>query len=294
MSESLLAYQNQILDTTSYIYQAYRKSIGIPNSSSNSSSNIPNDYKFPKEGPLTSAEQIRILESLLEKRTYLLIRTEHTVHSIGLWLLYGLPELVIDVTDLPAAKAQKTESNDLDDLDDLNHRVSNAVDIDSSIDLESLIRPIVEAHLLRSEPAEVSKHGDIYELNRRYDQNDQDLTFDSSNETVSLQLRRVSEDEYLSLNAMYLIWFYTYYVRADDNRKIMVSEEDSKIVDENDGLQYQLYPIYQISVPYNMISKLGQNSVSDLVSRYIDREYDDFSSDSFDDVETDETSSLDN
>jgi hypothetical protein len=212
-------------------------------------------------------------------------------------LLYGLPELVFDVeNDL------KTDNNipdDLDDLDTLNN-TNNADDtfLDDKmyVVIEEYIRNFgstdeLEQSLIQTENGSV-------QFKRRYDQTDTKLHI-----PIPLSLSRVPEDEYIGLDAHYLIWFYTYYMRADDNRNVIVSEEDSKVVTEEDGLEYQLYPIYRTSVKCSDIMQISTDeytsenlkkvqdalkTMDTAIDKYVNITYSDFSddSDSFDDLDT--------
>jgi hypothetical protein len=279
-TNSLQRYQNQILQVTSYIYRTYRSNLKIPDDLTN--------YSFPSEGPITSADELHILNRLFKSRSYLLIRTQNTLYTLGLWLLFGLPELVIDVTDIETPEAEPDE----DDLDNLNNSPKPTTDLPDH-DLERMVSPIIKAYIAKSDPPRVVNENNHLRILRSYDHPDQDLTFDSSDQTTTLNLRRVPEDEYISLNAAYLIWFYTYYVKADDNRNIVMSEEDSKVVEEHDGLEYQLYPIYHTTIPHQSLKDLvpipNQTQISNLVDQYLGMDADDFSSDSFDDIPSEDT-----
>lgn len=282
MSTDLQKYQEQILAKTSYIYRTYRSKLNLPSTDSELE-----NHEFPSEGPITSIEGVRLLDRLLQNKTYLLIRTQNTMYTLGLWLLFGLPELVIDVTDLP-----NSSQSDVDDLDKIDAQIESGL---TDTQFQNYVRPIVDAYVSRSSLPTIDKKNAKFNLVRRYDQEDMTLTFDGSDFTLNVNLRRVPEDEYLTLNSTFMIWFYTYYVLADNDRPIVVSEEDSKVIDEHDGLEYQLYPIYHATISFSDLSKLTtskgvtENELENLIDRYIDYDLNDFSSDSLDDVETDDT-----
>jgi len=80
------------------------------------------------------------------------------------------------------------------------------------------------------------------------------------------------------------MWFYTYYMRADDNRNVIVSDDDSKVIEDHDGIEFQLYPIYSTAIEYSQLMDL--NDPLAIVNRYLEQDYEDFSSDSFDDIES--------
>lgn len=143
-------------------------------------------------------------------------------------------------------------------------------------------------------------------MNRFYDQEDRDLFLikklnidpvisasGNGSESIRLKLKRVSEDDYIGLNIDYMIWFYTYYMKAENNRNVIVSDDDSKVIEEHDGLEYQLYPIYRTSFNYDDFasdnesgneiensnlneSKQTDYGVQSIIDKYIDQNYSDF------------------
>jgi len=124
MDTYLTEFQGQILRETTSICRAYRQSLGIEGS-------IPSDFEFPSDGPISCTEEVQILNRLLNSGEYILIQTQNTVYTIGLWLLFGLPELVIDITQVSsnvdqASANSDANSDDLDDLDDLDRSNSSS------------------------------------------------------------------------------------------------------------------------------------------------------------------------
>lgn len=70
-----------IMDQTKQLYKEYLKT-------------VKGDV-YPEDGPITSSAQKQIIESLLDTKDYVVIRSNDIVHTLGLWLLYGIPELII-------------------------------------------------------------------------------------------------------------------------------------------------------------------------------------------------------
>lgn len=281
-------YRSQIVDRTVKIYRAYRRKVPIENGK----------LVYPQEGPITNPRDIEVLESLV-KRKYLLLQSENTVYTLGLWLYYGLPELVFTF-DISTSNEANSTTNDTDGFEDLDdaHDVTRDVsqnDLDYA-SVESAVDAVVSSFIERNIDRITSsliRNDDKIDMQRSYDWENQAFEVNG----VNLNLSRIPEESYIVKNIDYVIWLYTYYMVADADRNIIISEEDSKVIDENDGVEFQMYPIYDIRITNASYERLNaqksldthSSEVDSLIDRYIGQSYSDFtdsdisSSDSSDD-----------
>lgn len=261
-------YKKQILNETKLIYQSYCRDLKID------SSNAENTY--PREGPLTSDQDCKVIDTLLEKEDYLVLTTGNTVYTLGLWLLYGLPELVIDVSN----RISTIDDGDIDNLYNLNVQDTNA---DQTVHV--IINTYINS-LLDTVHKRLHSSDNKITMKRFYDQENRNLLINN----IKLKLLRVPEEEYINLNVDQMIWFYTYYMMADNDRNVILSENDSKVIEENDGLEYQLYPIYRTTLEYNDLLKTStMNNYTETINKLLNQTYSDFSDDSLDNVESVDT-----
>lgn len=274
--ESLTAYRSQVLNDTIKIYRAYQRMIPIHDG----------ELAYPKEGPITSTRDVEVLDALLNPSSgkYLLLHSENTVYTLGLWLLYGLPELVLNF-ECDDSQNISDDPDDLDDLDNVSNPINSVTDFD---DLDRVVGLIVVQYVGQNlEHVCQSIHYSDAErstltMDRKYDWDDCTVNTGSN----SIDLVRVPEEQYITVNT-YAVWFYTYYMQADANRNVIVSEEDSKVIDENDGIEYNLYPIYRTTITGALYKSLTSRNadaqgIQSIIDKYIERTYSDFTDSDYD------------
>lgn len=185
---------------------------------------IPNDgtnFIYPEDGPITSISQKQIIESLINTKDYLVIRSGDTVHTLGLWFLHRIPELII-------------------------HK-------------DIMVPNIINEYLDRVDKTDkTDKYG---ELNLKI-----------YNTNIKLEL--VQEDEYFCSKMNNLLWFYTYYVEAEKIENLVIPEEASKYIEDMDGLEYKLWPTYEIK---DLSALDTLNKIQSSIDSNIGLNYDEFS-----------------
>ena len=267
-SQIVTDYRSQIVDRTVKIYRAYRRKVPIENGK----------LVYPREGPITNPRDIEVLESLV-KRNYLLLQSENTVYTLGLWLYYGLPELVFTF-DTFTSNNTTNDTGGFEDLDDVRGTTQNNLDFAS---MESAVDAAVSSFIERNTDritSSLTRNDDKIDMERSYDWEDQVFEVNGAN----LNLSRIPEERYIVKNIDYVIWLYTYYMVADADRNIIISEEDSKVIDESDGVEFQMYPIYDIRITNADYDRLNvgksldahSSEVDSLIDRYIGQSYSDF------------------
>lgn len=276
----LAKYQEQILRDTNTIYHSYLEMLKVNN----------NEYDYPEEGPITSDLDRSIIEQIIQTKSYILLTTNNTVYTIGLWLLYGIPELAFNIT-LPTINDNDTI--DLDNTHDLT-KLDFRIKLITNTFITNCIDEI-QTRLFSSDDNNVK-------MNKKYEWPDATLSVlnqlhlncDTSKgeNMINLELRRVEEDEYLKLGTLHMLWFYSYYLKADE-RNVIVPTEQEDALEDGDGIEFQLYPVYQIDINYSdyadsdTVNRNVQQEMDATINKYINMNYSDFSdSDTYDSEST--------
>jgi hypothetical protein len=274
MSTSLIEkskeFKRQSINDVRTIYQAYRRVL----QTKDQIGTYPEVGTYPEEGPITSSRDEQVIDSIIEKQDYVIINSGKSIYTVGLWMLYGLPELVFDVK---YDKNTPVASN-VDDLDDLSDRETS-----NSEALTHRLNRIIDTYIGVMPDANTGYELGVTEITRMrmirtYDQQDQNLCILGIDEDpdVTLRLKRVGEEDYMGLDADYMLWFYTYYMRADNDRNIMVQDKDS-VIEKDDGVEYHLYPIYRTSFRYSDFNNSDPGvNVNDVIDQFIGQKFSDF------------------
>lgn len=242
--DNVALYRDLITSLVQKIYKSYK-------------SNITDSY--PTEGPITSDTDCRIVETIVQTKSYILLKSDthdtNTIYTIGLWLLFGLPELIFV-------------------------NCSSATD---DTQLNAVIRSYVQHHLT-DVVSSVSRHNNKIHMVRSYDYGEFALN--------GLKFTRLPENDYLKYDTRYMIWFYSYYMEADANRNVLIAEQDTKYIDKDDGIEFDLFPVYVTNM--EGFNKADTNTaataeqIEQLMEQYRSWSYDDFSTDSdYTDSDTD-------
>ena len=155
------------------------------------------------------------------------------VHTLGLWLFCGLPELVFNI--------------DTNSLNAIKNNYSDGV-IDR---IEFFVKYAISVHVSNNLPKlknQLYVENEIIKLEENYDFSDVILDVLG----IKLMFSKVPEDMYI--NHPHIMWFYTYFKQAKATRNIIVSKDDKKIIEKDDGLEYQLYPILETAFDIDEIT----------------------------------------
>jgi len=247
---NIILHRDLIIDLMQKIFNSYKSNI-------TDSSGSPN---YPSEGPITSDKDRQIIETIVRTKSYILLKSDasdavtHTVYTIGLWLLFGLPELIF----------------------------VNCTDTTDDARLNTVIGSYVQRFSSNIESS-VSRHNNKIHMTRSYDYGDFALD--------GLEFVRLPEADYLKYDTRYMIWFYSYYMEADAKRSIVVAEQDIKYIDKDDGIEFNLFPVYVTNMEgfdkadtanttTTTATTATAEHIEQLMERYRSWAYDDFSTDS--------------
>lgn len=172
--------------------------------------------KIKDEGgsPIESQVDIDIIENLINLQTFVTIpvyadtingKVVTQCYTLGLWYYWGLPELVI----------------------------SFETPINGNIEFINLITNVIHDELFfmfknKIIKANKSTSNDIYRIDYKPDT----INLILSKFDIEFKLKRVHKDDYMSIRAMYMMWFYMYYMDALKNKKN----------------KPKLYPMYKITM----------------------------------------------
>lgn len=206
------------------------------------------------EGPLRSKKDHRVLKRILASKPedhYVQLFYEPDakgnikVHTLGLWLFYGIPELVLNID------AAKSDADDEEKLSDVNIFSKAVIDIYISMAFPRI-------NLETDSDNKVIIKDD-------YSYRDCMLGIFGT----TLKLMRVPEEMYI--DHPHIMWFYTYYKKADSTRNVIVSDSDQQVIEENDGLEYKLYPILESALDILEVTTSKICKMSRSISRNINR-----------------------
>ena len=240
---NIVLHRDLIIDLVQKIVNSYKSNITDESGSPN----------YPSEGPITSDTDCQIVETIVRTKSYVLLRSESeesdavTVYTVGLWLLFGLPELIfVNCTDIDDAR------------------------------LNAVITSYVQ-HFSSNIESSVSRHNNKIRMVRSYDYGDFTLG--------GLDFVRLPEADYLKYDTRYMIWFYSYYMEADANRNIVVAEQDIKYIDKDDGIEFNLFPVYVTNMEgFDKADTANTTATAEQIEQIMERyrswAYDDFSTDS--------------
>lgn len=172
-----------------------------------------NDNNIEYNDIIKNEKDINSITSIYENSNYILVNNNNThYHTIGLWYYYGIPELVFESIQEHKFILQKIKHFINDNKNIINEQIDKFNDKSYSYD---------------------------------YDY--------TSNDTLEI----VDEKDYLDYP--FLVWFYSYFVDADlvDNHNMLITPIDNKefsqeFIDtygtiQDDGLEYQMFPIYKLN-----------------------------------------------
>lgn len=231
------SYINRIVGKTKNIYEYYKKIL--------SESHKNNTDPYPNEGPITSESHIIIMETIISTKDYVLLDSGNTVYTLGLWVLYGLPELVFH--DLPKKRSRE-------EVKAVIYNITNLY-------IKHFWELVTNNIKNKSDKIDKSLSKSLACL---YDDNNfRDFCikpYDSS-----LKFMRVPELDILKYETYMMLWFYSYYMEVDSNRNIIVPDKDKDVIDKDDGIEYNMYQMYSVKLSeseYDNFMKI-QNSYWD-------------------------------
>jgi hypothetical protein len=217
------SYINRIVGKTKNIYEYYKKVL-----SKSHTNKDPSSYSYPNEGPITSESHIRIMDAIISTKDYVLLDSGNTVHTLGLWVLYGLPELVFH--DLPKKRSRE--------------EIKSVIYIITNLYIKQFWDLVTNNIKNNSDKIDRSQSKSLACL---YDDNNfKDFTikpYDSC-----LKFMRIPESDILKYETYMMLWFYSYYMEVDSNRNIIVPDKDKNVIDKDDGIEYNMYQMYSVKI----------------------------------------------
>jgi hypothetical protein len=209
-------------------------------------------------GPIESARDIDLINTLIRLKTFATIPVFNTnkelthIYTIGLWYYWGLPEIVLKFDE---SIKEKSEYHNM---------------------VLNIVLNIIHDKLF------AMYHDKILGLNKNinqinFDSEPSDLNINLDNFDIEFNLKRVESDQYMDIKALYMLWFYTYYMEAR----------------MNDNSEPLLYPVYQLTINNAEYSKIFTHIIDKLITHAITNKSKDLESDSDSDTESDSGSDSD-
>jgi hypothetical protein len=122
-------------------------------------------------------------------------------------------------------------------------------------------------------------HDKLFDSNKNinqinFDSEPSELNINLNNFDIEFKLKRVESDQYMDIKALYMLWFYTYYMEA-------------RMDDKSEPL---LYPVYQLTINHEEYSKIFTHIIDKLITHAITNKPRDSDSESETDSESDSES----
>lgn len=185
-------------------------------------------------GPVESEKDIELVSRIINLKTFAIIPVfandtdiSHC-YTIGMWYYWGLPEIVLNF-DKPLTK---------------------------NIEFINIIVNIIHDKLFMLLQDKINKNEtDINRIDYELEDKEIELKIDSFD--LQFNLKRV-DDDYMGIKALFLMWFYMYYMDAIVN---------------NNG-EPKLYPVYQISIDNDYYDEVCKKIIDKLKNRIVDPDSD--------------------
>lgn len=186
--------------------------------------------------PVNSNSDVNIINKLIEMKSFITIpifnRSNSITHfyTIGLWYFWGLPELVIKFTE----------------------------PIKQNADFINIITNIIYDKFFEMYKNKITMESNqnnkiINRLDFELEPNQIKLEIDKFN--ICFNMKKVEHDKYMELNAIFMMWFYMYYMQAP--------------VDKDN--QPKLYPIYEIIFNEVEFSEIAKSIMNKLIEISLDK-----------------------
>lgn len=189
------------------------------------------NIKQDGSSPVESNRDIDMINRLADLKTYVTIpvftesgREISHIYTIGMWYYWGLPEIVI--------------------------RFTRPLKIDKNSDFAIIIVNIIHDALfdIYRERIVNSEGSMINRLNFRDEK--EKITIDLNAFNLNFVMKRVTEDDYIDIKSMFMLWFYMYYMDAETDEK---------------G-EPRLYPVYSIDIDSNRYPDICKSVIDTLVN----------------------------